>query len=221
MDQKKLDQQSQHWEVNFSSKPEMFGLEPSGAAIKSLEFFKEKKIKNIVELGAGLGRDTIFFVKNSIHVNALDYSPTAIKVIKEKAKKINLLDLVFAKVFDVREKLPFEDNSVEACYSHMLYCMALSNFDLKNLNNEVHRILKPRGINIYTVRHTEDGDYKNGIHCGKDLYENDGFIVNFFSKDKIKKLTEGFKILDLEYFEEGKFPRKLYKVILEKQPRLL
>jgi len=26
LDQKKLDQQSQYWETNFSSKPEMFGL---------------------------------------------------------------------------------------------------------------------------------------------------------------------------------------------------
>ena len=199
----------------------MFGIEPSVAAIKSLKLFKEKKIKNIVELGAGLGRDTIFFAQNSIHVNVLDYSPTAIKTIKKKVQKINLLDLVSTKVYDVREKLPFEDNSIEACYSHMLYCMALSNFDLKNLNNEVHRILKPKGINIYTVRHIEDGDYRNGIYRGEDLYENDGFIVNFFSKSKIKKLSEGFKVLDLEYFEEGKFPRKLYKVILEKQPQQL
>ena len=78
MDRKKLDQQSQHWEANFSSKPEMFGLEPSIVAIKSIKLFKEKNIKNIVELGAGLGRDTIFFAKNSINVQVLDYSLNAI-----------------------------------------------------------------------------------------------------------------------------------------------
>ena len=68
MDQKKLDQQSQHWENSFSNKPEMFGLQPSIAAKETIKLFKEKNIKNIVELGAGLGRDTIFFAKNSIHV---------------------------------------------------------------------------------------------------------------------------------------------------------
>ena len=76
MDQKKLDQQSQHWETNFSSKPEMFGLEPSIPAVKATKFFKEKNIKNIVELGAGLGRDTVYFAQNSIKVYALDYSKT-------------------------------------------------------------------------------------------------------------------------------------------------
>ena len=216
MDQKKLDQQSQHWEFNFSNKPEMFGLEPSVAATKSIKLFKEKNIKNIVELGAGLGRDTIFFAKNSIKIEALDYSLNAIKIINQKIEKGNLFNFATTKIFDVRKKLPFIDNSIEACFSHMLYCMALSISDLKNLNKEVLRILKPGGINIFTVRHLGDADYKNGTHRGEDLYENDGFIVHFFSKEKIEQISEGFKILEIKNFEEGTFPRRLYKVILEK-----
>ena len=216
MDTEVLNQQSQHWEKNFSSKPEMFGLEPSLPAKKSLKFFQEKKINKIVELGAGLGRDTIFFAKNSIHVNALDYSGSGIKIINEKAEKQNLSKYISTKIFDVRKKLPFEDNSIEACFSHMLYCMALTLNDLENLNNEIYRILKPNGINIYTVRHTNDGDYKKGIHRGEDLYENDGFIVHFFSKEKVNSLLNGFQNLKLENFEEGKFPRKLFFVCNKK-----
>jgi len=212
LDQKKLDQQSQHWEINFSNKPEMFGLEPSIAAKIALKLFKEKKISNIIELGAGLGRDTIYFAKNFIFVKALDYSKTSIKSITDKSIKLNLTNLIKPKFFDVRKKLPFEDNSIEACFSHMLYCMALSNYDLENLNNEICRVLKPGAINIYTVRHTEDEDYRNGIYRGKDLYEKDGFIVHFFSKEKINQLSKGFEILDIEKFEEGKFPRKLFIV---------
>jgi len=212
LDQKKLDQQSQHWETNFSSKPEMFGLEPSIPAVKATKFFKENNIKNIVELGAGLGRDTIYFAQNSIKVQALDYSKTAIESITDKAEKLNLAEFIKSKFFDVRKKLPFEDNSIEGCFSHMLYCMALSNSDLENLNNEICRILKPGGINIYTARHTDDGDYKNGIHIGEDLYENDGFIVHFFSKEKVNQLSKGFEVLNIEKFEEGNFPRKLFLV---------
>ena len=65
MDKKVLDQQSQYWEKNFLSKPEMFGLEPSKIAVNTLKIFRENNIKKIVELGAGLGRDAIFFAKNS------------------------------------------------------------------------------------------------------------------------------------------------------------
>jgi len=212
LDQKKLDLQSQHWEASFLSKPEMFGLEPSIAAAKALKLFQEQNIENIVELGAGLGRDTLFFAKNSIHVEALDYSKTSIEIITSKSKKLKFTDFIKTKIFDIRKKLPFEDNSVDGCFSHMLYCMALSNFDLDNLNNEICRILKPGGINIYTVRHTDDGDYKNGTYIGEDLYENDGFIVHFFSKDKVNQLSKGFEVLDIEKFEEGKFPRRLFIV---------
>ena len=216
MDKKILDQQSQYWEETFLSKPEMFGQEPSKAAVNTLKIFKEKNIKKIVELGAGLGRDAIFFAKNSIQVAALDYSPTAVEIINKKALKDKLSSSISAKVFDIRKKLPFEDNSVEACFSHMLYCMALSTLNLKNLNKEICRIIKPGGINIYTVRHIGDGDYKNGIHRGENLYENDGFIVHFFSKEKIKQNVVGFEIISIESFEEGTFPRKLFRVILKK-----
>ena len=216
MDQKKLNQQSQHWENNFSSKPEMFGLEPSLPAKKALKIFQEKNINKIIELGSGLGRDTIYFAKNSIHVTALDYSPSGIKTINEKSEKNNLSQNISTKIFDVRKKLPFENNSIDACFSHMLYCMAFTSNELENLNNEILRILKPSGINIYTVRHFEDGDYKKGIHRGEDLYENDGFVVHFFSKEKVNGLLNGFQNLKLENFEEGKFPRKLFFVCNKK-----
>ena len=217
MDKKALNQQSQHWEKNFSNKPEMFGLESSISAKKALNFFKEKKINNIIELGAGLGRDSIFFAKNNIKIQALDYSSSGIEIINHKIKRDNLSNYISTKLFDVREKLPFKDNSIDACYSHMLYCMALTIADLQKLNNEIHRILKPNGLNIYTVRHTNDGDYKNGKHIGEDLYENDGFIVHYFSQEKVSTLLNGFENIALEKFEEGTFPRKLFFVVNKKK----
>jgi ubiquinone/menaquinone biosynthesis C-methylase UbiE len=216
LDKEILNQQSQHWESNFSSKPEMFGLDPSIPAKKSLKLFQNQNISKIIELGAGLGRDAIYFAKNLIHVVALDYSQSGLEAINQKAKTNSLSNSITTNFFDVRKKLPFEDNSVEACYSHMLYCMALTTSELENLNNEIYRVLKPNGINIYTVRHTKDGDYKNGIHRGEDLYEKDGFIVHFFSEKKVKSLLKGFKNISIDLFEEGSFPRKLFFVCNKK-----
>ena len=190
----------------------MFGLTPSVAALSALKRFEEENIKEIVELGAGLGRDTVFFAENKIKVEALDYSPAAIKIIEKKVKKKKFSKLVFTKYFDVRGKLPYKDNSIQGIFSHMLYCMALTNSDIKKLNNEILRVLKPGGINIYTVRHINDGDYMKGIHRGEDMYENEGFIINFFSEQKVNSLLEGFKNLSTIKFEEGNFPRKLFLV---------
>ena len=124
---------------------------------------------------------------------------------------------VDTKVWDVRNGLPFKENSFDGCFSHMLYCMALTTKEIINLNKEVKRILKPKGINIFTVRHIGDEDYKNGIHIGEDLYQNDGFIVHFFSKEKIKEISKGFMIESINEFHEGKFPRKLFIATLKKE----
>ena len=193
----------------------MFGLEASEPAKKSLKIFQENSSKIIVELGAGLGRDSIFFAKNKISVNSLDYSKTGINIINKKILNNNLQNIT-AKVFDIRKKLPFQDNSIDACFSHMLYCMALTSAELSYLNNETKRILKPNGFNIYTVRNEYDGDYKNGIPRGEDMFEIDGFIVHFFTKEKVYSLMDGFKNILLENFEEGSFPRKLYFVVNKK-----
>ena len=193
----------------------MFGLEASEPAKKSLKIFQENNINTIIELGAGLGRDSIYFSINNLSVTSLDYSQSGINIINKKINKDKLKNIK-TKVFDIRQKLPFEDNSIDGCFSHMLYCMALSNQNLFNLNKEICRILKPEGLNIYTVRNEHDGDYKNGIHRGEDMYENDGFIVHFFNKTKINQLTDGFKNIKIESFEEGTFPRKLYFVVNKK-----
>ena len=98
----------------------------------------------------------------------------------------------------------------------MLYCMAFSFDQLKFLSSEIHRVLKPGGLNIYSVRNHNDGDFKNGKLIAKNIYQNDGFIVHFFSLDTINQLSMGYEILDITSFEEGKFPRKLYLIIEKK-----
>ena len=216
MDKKLLNQQSQHWESSFSSKPEMFGLEPSYSAKRSLEIFKKYHIKDILELGAGLGRDTIYFAKNNIKVNALDFSPYAIDTINKRSKKLGLDKLITAEVFDIRKDFSFIKKNFDGCYSHMLYCMALTESDVASLNKKVSLKLKEGGINIYTVRNTLDGDFQKGLHIGEDLYEMNGFIVHFFSDEKIKKLLNGYKNIDIIRFEEGNFPRRLSMVINQK-----
>jgi len=217
LDKKLLNLQSQHWESNFSSKPEMFGFEPSYSAKKALETFKKNKITNIIELGAGLGRDTIFFAQNGIYVHAIDYSLSATNIIKKRSKENNLDALIKVENYDIRKKLNCDNENFQACYSHMLFCMALTNQDLKDLNQEIFRVLKKDGFNIYTVRNHTDGDFKKGTHRGEDMYEMNGFIVHYFSENKIKNLLDGFTNISIENFDEGSFPRKLSLVINKKK----
>ena len=158
-----------------------------------------------------------FFLENNFKITALDYSQSGINQIIQKSQLSNNYKNLTAKCHDLRFTFPFDNNHFDGCFSHMLYCMAFTFEQLKFLSNELLRILKPGSLNIFTVRNHNDGDYKNGKFIDKNLYQNDGFIVHFFSKDKINQLSKGFEILEIEKFEEGKFPRKLFKVTLKKK----
>jgi hypothetical protein len=95
--------------------------------------------------------------------------------------------------------------------------MALTTAELQFLSGEIRRVLRPRGLNIYTVRHTGDPHYETGIHRGEDMYEVSGFIVHFFSKGKVELLAKGYKILSVDKFEEGRLPKRLFRVTLRKK----
>jgi len=211
-----LDKQQLHWGDKLASIPDMFGKGYSESARKAKEVFKKAGVKKILELGGGQGRDTIFFAQNGFQVYVLDYSEAGIKIITEKVRAMGLSELVIAKCHDVRAPLPFEDASFDGCYSHLVYCMALTTSELECLSDEIRRILKLGGINIYTARNTEDPLYKQGIHRGEDMYEMDGFIVHYFSAEKIWHLSKGFEIISIDRCEESRLPRRLFRVTLKK-----
>ena len=216
MDKETLNGQSKHWQETFDNKPDMFGEEPSYAAIKSVTLFKEEGKTKILELGCGQGRDTIFFAKQGLQVHALDYCESGINPMSQKVAGLGLDESITALCHDVRNPLPFDDDSFDACYSHMLFCMALTMAELEYLSGEIRRVLKPGGLNIYTVRNTNDAHYKTGIHRGEDMYEVGGFIVHFFSQEKVERLAKGFEIVEVEAFVEGELPKKLFMVELRK-----
>lgn len=212
-----LNVQHEQWEKTYSKEPDFFGETPSYPAKKAEKMFSDENKIKILEFGAGQGRDTLFFASKGYHITALDYSETAIKTIQEKANNLRLTEQITAVTYDVRKPLPFADKSFDACYCHMLYCMALCTNELEALFNEVRRILKPNGLSIYTVRNTSDAHYKKGIPRGEDIYEMDGYAVHFFSREKIEHLARGFDVVEISEFEEGELPRKLFFVKLRKK----
>lgn len=211
-----MDDQRRQWEQVFSEEPELYGKGPSAPAIKSLELFRRGGVRRILELGGGQGRDALFFAESGMAVSVLDYSSSAIGDILKKSASSGLSALMDARVHDVRMNLPYDDRAFDACYSHMLFCMALTLKELSFLSGEVLRVLRPGGWHVFTARNDSDPHFGRGIHRGEGMYENDGFAVHFLSGGDIQRLAQGFEIADIGELQEGELPRTLFHVTLRK-----
>lgn len=196
----------------LAARADRYGLEPSAPARWAAKLFQEHTAVDVLELGAGQGRDSVHFARLGMHVQALDFAESGAEAIRAKADDVSIAGSLKAAVHDCCEPLPFPDASFDACYSHMLFCMALTTAQLEQLSAEVHRVLRPGGLHVYTARTTADPDYGSGPMHGDDMYESNGFVVHFFSRELVERLAHGFTLLAVAEFEEGDLPRRLFRV---------
>lgn len=206
--------QQRHWAGMFASHPDMFGTDASEAVIAAADSFDEAAVTEVLELGAGQGRDTLYLARRGFHVHALDYAAEAVEAIRAKAAATGMGQRVQAEQHDVREPLPLADGSIDACYSHMLFCMALTTPELQRLAAELRRVVQPGGLVAYTARTTEDPHFGTGTARGDDMYEHGGFIVHYFGQDLVEQLATGFELLDVSTFTESDLPRRLCRVTM-------
>ncbi|WP_411277888.1 methyltransferase domain-containing protein [Gaiella sp.] len=214
-------EQRRHWESTLGERPDRYGVAASEPARATLDSLRQGRAQDLLELGGGQGRDTLFFARAGLAVTSVDFAPVAVATIAEKARAEGIAERVSSVECDVRQPLPFPDQRFDACYSHMLFCMALSESHLHALAKEVWRILRPAGLCIYTARTSVDPDYGRGTSLGGDLYELDGFVVHFFTRDLVERIAAGsatasFELLDVEEFEEGGLPRRLIRVTMRR-----
>jgi SAM-dependent methyltransferase len=209
-------EQQSHWDKVFTRSKDFFGQGASAFAGASLELFRSHGVRDLLELGCGQGRDSFLFASSGMDVIALDYSETAVSEIRKRAAETGASDQIHALTHDLREPLPFTDASFDACYSHMLLCMDLSTEAIAFILRETHRVLRPGGLAVYSVRSHFDKHYRAGIHRGEEIYEIGGFVVHFFSEGKIRQLAKGYEILEIDRMEEGRQPRDLFCVAMKK-----
>jgi len=203
--------QRNHWQQTYRANPGMYGEQPSEAAQHAAALFRSAGAVEVLELGAGHGRDAMFFARSGFTVCATDFSAFGLEQLCATAQGEGL-DTVKTIVHDVRDPLPLPDASVDAVFAHMLLCMALSTKEIVAIVDEVRRVVRPGGLFVYTVRHTGDAHFGAGTSYGDDIYEHGGFAVHFFSRHLVDTLAENWSLLEVNGFEEGALPRRLWRV---------
>ncbi len=94
------------------------------------------KAKSILELGAGTGKDSLFFLKSGLRVEAVDMSPEMVRLCMEKGVSAHCLDL---------RDLAFPEASFDAIYS-MNALLHIPKQELQGVLLGIKQILKPQGL---------------------------------------------------------------------------
>ncbi|HEY8869055.1 MAG TPA: class I SAM-dependent methyltransferase [Candidatus Limnocylindrales bacterium] len=209
--------QHEKWSETFLARPNFLGSDPSAPGRAALTRFATAGAAEVLELGSGQGRDTLLFAEAGLRVIALDYAEAGLAQIAAKAEASGLGTAIQTLAADVRQPIPVADASVGACYAHMLFCMALSTAEIERLVAEVRRVLRPGDVFVYTVRTTADPHFRLGVNHGDDRWETGGFIVHFFDRALIEHLADGFELLEVTDYLEGRLPRRLAAVTMRKR----
>ncbi|MDA8369959.1 MAG: class I SAM-dependent methyltransferase [Nocardiopsaceae bacterium] len=211
-------QQRTHWQHTYTDHPRMYGHIPSSPAVHAAAVFDQAGAGDVLELGAGHGRDALHFARAGFRVTATDVSQSGLAQLRHDAEAERLTGRPATVAHDARDPLPLAAGSVDGVFAHMLLCMALSTAEITALVEEVARVLRPGGTFVYTVRHTGDAHYGAGTAHGDDIFEHGGFAVHFFSRELVERLARGWDLDEVYPFEEGDLPRRLWR-ITQRRPR--
>lgn len=161
-----------------------------------LEKYKEiiNKIEgnSAVDLGCGIGQDTKWLIDNGFDVISCDISNIALEKLKELIPNSETLQI------DIRETLPFKENSINLVNAdlsiHYFYMK-----DTIKIFNEINRILTPNGILIGRV----NSDKNKGYIREETKVIEDNYYYDFekyfrlFNKEQFDILSKNWKIIVL------------------------
>ena len=137
----------------------------------------------VLDLGCGVGNDTLYLTERGFKVIACDYSEVALNHLKEQIKDVKTMQI------DISQPLPFKENTFDLIIADL----SLHYFDEKTtieIMKEIKKILKPNGHLLARVNSIKD--INHGAGQGKQLEKNyyfvEGYNKRFFSIEDAKKI---------------------------------
>ncbi len=200
---------------------------------KAIQFEKYNDLK-ILEIGCGIGVDSIQFARQGNHMTLLDLTFESLKITKKRFENENL---IAQYIEGDAENLPFESNSFDMVYSYgVIHHSPNTEISVK----EIFRVLKPGGQAIvmlyskYSAMVYSNLLINEGIRQGylfkyKSLQKvinhrtelqsakegNEPVLTRVFSKSAIRKMFSDFDDITIstEYLTEGMLAQMRYLLV--------
>lgn len=158
------------------------------------DIFKRNNCKNVMDLGCGTGRHSIYLAQQGFKVYATDISETVIGITKSKAKKLNLTNVEF-KQHDMGD-IPFDNNSLDGILCVWTTGHGTLEDSRKNVN-EIYRILKSNGVVVIDYGSIDDKNYAKCKRIEKDTFINnvegeENIPHHYFNIEELEELYSNF-----------------------------
>ena len=147
-----------HWDEVFSKND--VTIKYDDWLLKYLEKISPKD--KILDLGCGLGNDTLYLIEKGYSVLSCDFSKVALNYVKNNIKNSQI------KYLDISKPLPFLDNS----FNVVVADLSLHYFNdetTKSIMHEIKRILDKNGYLLARVNSVKDKNH--GAQDGEEAYK--------------------------------------------------
>lgn len=139
----------------------------------------------ILDLGCGVGIDTLHLVETGHKVVACDFSNAALEKIKENIPEAETLQ------FNMKNGIPFEKELFDFVIANKSIHYFSKN-ETKQLILDLYRVIKKGGSFVFVVNSTNDSNF--GAGQGKlleeNFYEVRGTTKRFFDKESLKNFFD-------------------------------
>lgn len=200
--------QQEIWEKEHSFPLALLQMDSSKASfgvVKFWEWLKEKdkynnKLKGI-EMGCGKGRNVIWLAKQGVQMMGFDFSPRAIIVAKERAKKEGVVTKTTFLIKDSTKSWDLPSNT----FDFGLDCFATTDIESKQKRQfavlELIRVIKSNGYILSYVMSTDEEFHKEMIKKSPAREKNaffhpvTGKFEKVFEREELIKLYSGLKLV--------------------------
>ena len=149
--------------------------------------------KNILELGCGNGRDSLYFLRLGLNVTAIDSSDGVIAQLKEKYEENN----IYFICDDFVSSSAIFSGEYDYVYSRFTL-HAINEIQETEVLHNVYKVLKTNGLFFIEVRSVNDELYGKGEKVGENSYIFNGHFRRFIKmEDLVNKMKAiGFEIVN-------------------------
>jgi ubiquinone/menaquinone biosynthesis C-methylase UbiE len=154
------------------------------------------KGKHLLEIGCGMGYDTLEFLKRGVRVTATDLTENAVVITRQhfKVEGVQAEEIRTANALE----LPFETGTFDAVWANgVLHATG----DTPRAIQEARRVLKPGGRAIISHFYRKPSWMYLLHRLGREnieYKEEDPPVNEFYTEDEITSMFEGYGIVEVE-----------------------